>query len=271
MVANMFRSNNRFLCEAFTVFVACLCWLQIAQYAEPVKIPALPLPSYVGKACRANDPNLNECVVRTGAPVIKRITQGDPKYRIPKLEPLTISKMRIEQGTKQVGMTMECQECQLYGLSEVNFTAARVDLKKRHVEWDFWMDKLMFLGKYKVSGRVLILPITGSGDANITLSNVTFSFLYDYDLDLKENGKNYARITNSTLPYKIGGMYINLENLFNGDKLLGENMNRFLNENWRDIIKEVGPAVADALTEVFRATMGAMADLVPFEYLFPSD
>ena len=46
----------------------------------------------------------------------------------------------------------------------------RVDLNKRHVEWDFSLDRLMFLGKYKVSGRVLILPITGSGDANITLS-----------------------------------------------------------------------------------------------------
>lgn len=32
--------------------------------------------SYVGKACRANDPHLNECVVRTGAPVIRRLTQG---------------------------------------------------------------------------------------------------------------------------------------------------------------------------------------------------
>lgn len=48
-------------------------------------------------------------------------------------------------------------------------------------------------------------------------------------------------------------------------------MNRFLNENWKDIIKEVAPAVADALTEVYRATIGAMADLVPFEYIFPSD
>lgn len=53
--------------------------------------------------------------------------------------------------------------------------------------------------------------------------------------------------------------------------ITGENMNRFLNENWKDIIKEVGPAVADALTDVFRATMGAMADLVPFEYIFPTD
>lgn len=48
-------------------------------------------------------------------------------------------------------------------------------------------------------------------------------------------------------------------------------MNRFLNENWKDIIKEVAPAVADALAQVFRTTIGSMAELVPFEYIFPSD
>lgn len=52
---------------------------------------------------------------------------GDPKYRIPVLEPLTISQMKIVQGTKQVGMTMECYECKLYGLSETNFTSARFE------------------------------------------------------------------------------------------------------------------------------------------------
>ncbi len=52
--------------------------------------------------------------------------------------------------------------------------------------------------------------------------------------------------------------------------LIGTNMNRFLNENWRDIIKEVAPPVADALATVFRQTVGAMAELVPFEYIFPS-
>ncbi|XKL60270.1 hypothetical protein PGB90_001286 [Kerria lacca] len=308
--------------EPVTVFlISSLLLLSAIVYvktAKTIKVPELPLPSYVGKACRANDPNLNECVVRTGQPVIRRITQGDPKYRIPKLEPLTISQMKIVQGTKSVGMTMECYECQLYGLSDVNFTAARVDLKNRHVEWDFHLDRLMFLGKYKVSGQVLILPIIGDGDANITLHDVDFSFYYDYDLEMKENRKNYFKITNSTLLHNIGGMFIELKNLFNGDKFLGSldgmlyqriiskcdtmirndlvqedvgpthqrhntepdetnmgvlgtNMNRFLNENWKDIIKEVAPAVADALAQVFRTTIGSMAELVPFEYIFPSD
>lgn len=266
----MFHYNDALSSQLALIFILMIINFQQVNIAR-AKIPALPLPSYVGKACRANDPNLNECVVKTGAPVIRRITQGDPKYRIPVLEPLTISQMKIVQGTKQVGMTMECQECKLYGLSETNFTKARVDLEKQHVEWDFHMDRLQFLGKYKVSGRVLILPITGAGDANITLFDVDFSFIYDYELELRSNGKRYFRLTNSTLPYKVGGVFIHLDNLFNGDKLLGDNMNRFLNENWKDIIKEVAPAVADALTEVYRATIGAMADLVPFEYIFPSD
>jgi len=46
----------------------------------------------------------------------------------------------------------------------------RVDEKKRHVEWDFELDQCMFLGQYSVSGQVLILPIKGDGDANITVS-----------------------------------------------------------------------------------------------------
>jgi len=46
----------------------------------------------------------------------------------------------------------------------------RVDEKKRHVEWDFELDQCMFLGQYSVEGQVLILPIKGDGDANITVS-----------------------------------------------------------------------------------------------------
>lgn len=46
----------------------------------------------------------------------------------------------------------------------------RVDEKKRHVEWDFELDQCMFLGQYSIEGQVLILPIKGDGDANISVS-----------------------------------------------------------------------------------------------------
>jgi len=46
----------------------------------------------------------------------------------------------------------------------------RLDLKKRHIEWDFYAEKAAIYGIYNVSGQVLILPIRGNGKANITLS-----------------------------------------------------------------------------------------------------
>lgn len=46
----------------------------------------------------------------------------------------------------------------------------RVDEKKKHVEWDFELDQCKFLGQYSIEGQVLILPIKGEGDANITVS-----------------------------------------------------------------------------------------------------
>lgn len=45
-----------------------------------------------------------------------------------------------------------------------------MDEKKKHVEWDFELDQCLFLGKYSIEGQVLILPIKGDGDANITVS-----------------------------------------------------------------------------------------------------
>lgn len=51
----------------------------------------------------------------------------------------------------------------------------------------------------------------------------------------------------------------------------GDNMNIFLNENWKDIMKDLSPALSEALGEVFRQTLTSMADLVPYQTLFPRD
>jgi hypothetical protein len=41
---------------------------------------------------------------------------------------------------------------------------------------------LMILGKYEIKGRILVLPIAGKGDINITLSKYKnmFTFIYYY-------------------------------------------------------------------------------------------
>jgi hypothetical protein len=49
----------------------------------------------------------------------------------------------------------------------------------------------------------------------------------------------------------------------------GNQMNVFLNENWRDIYKELSPALITAFTEIITAILEGIAGSVPFDVAFP--
>ena len=47
------------------------------------------------------------------------------------------------------------------------------------------------------------------------------TYKYDWDM-VKRNGKDYMNFTKSDLLFENGQAYFNLDNLFNGDRLLGK-------------------------------------------------
>lgn len=46
-------------------------------------------------------------------------------------------------------------------------------------------------------------------------------------------------------------------------------MNRFLNDNWKELVNEFGPEVGKALEEVFKKLITSVHSLVPFDVVFP--
>jgi hypothetical protein len=46
-------------------------------------------------------------------------------------------------------------------------------------------------------------------------------------------------------------------------------MNAFLEENWREVYKELSPAVFKAFTEVATIIISGIANSVPFDVAFP--
>lgn len=52
-------------------------------------------------------------------------------------------------------------------------------------------------------------------------ADLKITYKYDWDYVTKKNGRKYMNITKSSLGYENGRTYFHLENLFNGDKLLG--------------------------------------------------
>ncbi|XP_034253546.1 protein takeout-like [Thrips palmi] len=239
----------------------------VALVGLPGTADALKMPSYI-TACKKDDPNLNDCVVKAGRAAIPHFINGDRKYKIPNLNPLTVYDFRVTQGTRSVGLKIHMKEAQVFGLPEMEFQSAKVDLKGKHIEWNLFGKTVEIGGIYNVTGNVLILPITGTGPANITLKNCKFNYTFDFDLYKRADGRDYMKVVSSNLSFDTTRVYVRLENLFNGDKLLGENMNRFINENWREVTQEIGPTIADAVAEVFKSILTNISDLVPWEYAY---
>lgn len=63
---------------------------------------------------------------------------------------------------------------------------------------------------------------------------------------------------------------MHFENLFNGNKALGDNMNLFLNENWSDILHELKAPIVDAFGNLFLVIINHVFDAFEYSELFQS-
>lgn len=57
-------------------------------------------------------------------------------------------------------------------------------------------------------------------------------------------------------------------NLFNGNKELGDTFNKFVNENWQDIFKEIKPAMASSLAQVYKSILNNVFSNIPYDEMF---
>lgn len=54
------------------------------------------------------------------------------------------------------------------------------------------------------------------------VGDVKLQYLFDFDLVKGKDGKDYIKMKNDDLKYDIGKANFKLDNLFNGDKVLGK-------------------------------------------------
>nr|CAD7600937.1 unnamed protein product [Timema genevievae] len=248
----------------------CLIYFSLTVMICVTGSNAIQLPSYI-TPCK-NDENINACAKESAKKAIPYFINGDRKYHIPNLVPLIISELKINQeGNQAIGFNFVAKNATVLGINTVEVDEVMIDLKSGHVEYHLLFPRIEIECDYDVKGKILLLPISGHGSGNITITNVKVKYVYTLKINQRDDGKNYTTPVNPTLDFELingGRVYITLSNLFNGDKLLGDNMNQVLNENWEALVKDVGPALAEAIGEAFRQILAGIFDLVSIEEAF---
>lgn len=123
------------------------------------------------------------------------------------------------------------------------------------------------VGTYSLQGQFLFLPIVGTGRGNISLIEPVWSMKFKGNA-FERNGEIYLKIQKTKIVFDALGLKLQFDNLFNGDKVLGDDMNRVLNENWKEIYSEVKDPVTRVFQDVYFETIQKVFDNVPYKKLF---
>lgn len=86
-----------------------------------------------------------------------------------------------------------------------------------------------------------------------------------------KDGKEYVKIDNCTVKTKVEVVKIKLDNLFNGDKVLGELGNRLINENVDLLKPDFIPAFEKAFANVYKRISNDILALAPIDELLPNN
>jgi hypothetical protein len=86
--------------------------------------------------------------------------------------------------------------------------------------------------------------------------------------EVRKNGKTYARFVKSDLDMSPGLIHFNFDNLFNGDKALGDSINKVMNENWKEVFEDVKSDYTETVNRILLSLLNGFFSKVSIEEAF---
>ncbi|XP_065371577.1 protein takeout-like [Calliphora vicina] len=210
----------------------------------------------------------NACFTQSAQEVLHKYPGGLRDLDLLPFDPLRVNSLTLERNpSSPVNIELKFKELDLFGLKTAQVKAVKGFTFEGRSELEAVVPEFVLKGKYNADGRVLILPIVGSGNSIISCKNLQLKYSFDLK-PVEKNGKVFAALEHVKLEFKPELVQFHFENLFNGDKALGDNMNKFLNENWRDIYNELEPGFAKSLSLVAKQMINNILAKHPYDVLF---
>ncbi|XP_045483284.1 protein takeout-like isoform X2 [Harmonia axyridis] len=219
--------------------------------------------SYI-KPCRLDSPDFTECAIKHGNDAIATLLKGDRAYGIPSFTPFIIPLVTISAN----GLDMNLTQATFSGIENLKLTKYILDLKNKKVNITMTNPFLNFEFDYKTRGKVAALPIEGDGHGWTKFYNGNYSYDYDFDV-MERKGKHYMHIVKNKIKIEPERLEANIDNLFNGNKQLGDHLNNFFNENWRELLVQFGPVLSEVYGSVGKQILAKIYDRIPLEEIYP--
>ncbi|KAK7864179.1 hypothetical protein R5R35_004093 [Gryllus longicercus] len=250
-------------------------WRQVAALAAFAVLMLAPTTQAKSKkvsdyflVCRRGDPDFAGCVKRSIEDARPRLVKGMPEVRLPSIDPLRIEQLEMQEGQGNFRFLMRLKNVSVTGLKDFTVRSIKADWALGSWVLDMFTPHQHFEGQYEMEGRLMSLPIQGSGDATMDFDGVTTIG----ELQLKNvtrKGKAYVSVDSFRWKIDVENAKSHFTNLFNGDKTLGETTNKFLNENWRDAFDTYKHLPEEAFSQFFTELQNRFYEQFSIDELYP--
>uniref|UniRef100_R4G3E9 Putative odorant binding protein n=1 Tax=Rhodnius prolixus TaxID=13249 RepID=R4G3E9_RHOPR len=238
------------------MWTAALVLLSASAFCQAAKLPK----NWI--VCKKSAPDAGDCWKRAMEFSIQDLKNGSRTFGILPLDPLRISKIKIAPGDGPVSVVLSFHDLDIIGISNVKISNVKNDWKV--VTFNAANPRVTLVSKYVMDGKVLTLPIKGDGPCRIDIDNFKSNFTIRFK-KISRGGKEYLEVTKFQLQFTASNAKLQFDNLFGGNKALGNTMNKFLNENWEEIVNELSPALAQAFGVAMKAVSNKILTQIPFE------
>ncbi|KAB0790985.1 hypothetical protein PPYR_14554 [Photinus pyralis] len=231
-----------------------------------VAVRGLDLPF---QKCERSTPNLNECMksaIQDALPILKR---GLPEFQFESIEPIRIESLTIGEGKGAVHVVQNYKNVEIHNVqtAKVERVDAVITDDEFKVVADLTIKDVHMNAQYSLNGNILMLPINGEGDCAVDLEDLKATFTMIGEM-FEKDGKKYMELKTFNVSLVPGLVEFNFENLFSGERQLGDEMNKLLNENWRKIYLDVRAAYEEALGAVFKSIANLIFKKIPYDEMF---
>ncbi|XP_073993220.1 protein takeout-like [Rhodnius prolixus] len=218
--------------------------------------------------CSRKHPKINDCVRNAIQETMPKFISGIKSLDIPSLDPFHVDNLIIDSKRDDgspVSIDLSWHNVNIKGIKSAKITSAKADWDNNMVSFEAALtEPVDITGNYNIDGIILILPIKGTGTFDLKLEGFR-AHIKVHGKEEMRDGDKYMMVDRLAFTFDIDHMEVHYYNLFNGDPVLGESMNSFLNDNWRDIIAEMTPSVEASFSKYFEQVARKVFDHIPID------
>ncbi|EDW98549.1 protein takeout [Drosophila yakuba] len=261
---------GRTLLGIWSVLMAILCLNEITMDRSLVSAVAYysEKPAFL-PSCRIYEPGFTKCSTNTIQKLLDQLNIGIPEVleRFGPFDPMRVMDIVFKQDNNEVAtIRANLTELVVKGFANTKVKESRVSKKDFGWQTKIFLPKMRLDGKYEMAGRILLIPLSGSGKIFIEIDDLDILLLSKIRL-YEKGGFTFDNVTSVRVQLNLTKVRTYLDNLFNGrSKEVERSTNQFFNENWRDFYEALKPLIVETVENILYDVMSTVFHLIPANF-----